>query len=155
MSIRKGDRIVVHYTGKYENGTVFDSSFSRKEPVTFTVGNGQMIEGFEEAVLGMTTGEEKTVTLPPEKAYGAVLEDNFVELPLVQLPESLNPEVGEVLTLSAEGQPVQVRVREVRNETLLLDGNHPMAGKTLVFTIRIVEINPEQPPKGVNILPDW
>ncbi|MGF1534808.1 MAG: peptidylprolyl isomerase [Bernardetiaceae bacterium] len=155
MSIKKGDQIAVHYTGKFTNGTVFDSSLPRQEPLKFTVGAGQMIKGFDQAVLGMQLNEEKTVTLPPEEAYGIEEPDNFVELPNSRLPEGMSPEVGETLTLSTQNGEFQVRVHACKADSIVLNANHPMAGKTLVFDIKIMEINPGKLPEGVNLLPDW
>lgn len=141
MQIKEGDEIAVHYTGKFTDGTVFDSSIAREEPIKFTVGAGQMIQGFDEAVVGMGVDEEKTITLPPEKAYGVENEENFVELPKSKVPEDMNPEQGDTLTLSTESGNFQVQVHEVKPESLVLNANHPMAGKTLVFDIKIVSIN--------------
>lgn len=152
MQIKKGDEVAVHYTGKFTDGTVFDSSIPRKEPLRFTVGAGQMIKGFDQAVEGMTKDEEKTVTLQPEEAYGVENKENFVELPKSQLPEGMEPQVGETLTLSTQGGNFQVRVHELKEESLVLNANHPMAGKTLVFDIKVVEVNPQEP--KVDILPD-
>lgn len=111
-----------------------------------------MIKGFDQAVEGMTKDEEKTVTLQPEEAYGVENKENFVELPKSQLPEGMEPQVGETLTLSTQGGNFQVRVHELKEESLVLNANHPMAGKTLVFDIKVVEVNPQEP--KVDILPD-
>ncbi len=152
MAIKKGDEVTVHYTGRFESGEVFDSSIPRKEPLRFTVGAGQMIKGFDKAVEGMEVEEEKTITLPPAEAYGEEKDENFVELPKTQLPPDLKPKVGDELTLSTQGGNFQVRVHELKEETLVLNANPPMAGKTLVFDIKVVEVNPKDSP---NFLPDW
>ncbi|MEM6299118.1 MAG: peptidylprolyl isomerase [Bacteroidota bacterium] len=152
MAIKKGDEVAVHYTGRFEDGQVFDSSIPRKEPLRFTVGAGQMIKGFDKAVEGMEVEEEKTVTLPPAEAYGEAKAENFVELPKTQFPPDLKPKVGDELTLSSQGGNFQVRVHELKEETVVLDANPPMAGKTLIFDIKIIEVNPKESP---NFLPDW
>lgn len=135
-----GDTVKVHYTGKLEDGTVFDSSRDR-EPLEFTLDAGQIIPGFEEAVEGMEEGEETTVEIPPEKAYGMHQEDAVMEFPLEQLPDEIEPQVGMQLQLqSANGQAFPARVTEVGDATVVLDANHPLAGETLTFDIELVEI---------------
>ena len=135
-----GDTVKVHYTGKLEDGTVFDSSRER-EPLEFTVDAGQIIPGFEEAVAGMKEGEEQTVEIPPEKAYGAHQDEAVMEFPMEQFPEEVDPEVGMQLQLQgADGQAFPARVVEVGDETVVLDANHPLAGETLTFDIELVEV---------------
>lgn len=135
-----GDTVKVHYTGKLEDGTVFDSSRER-EPLEFTLESGQIIPGFEEAVEGMEEGEETTVEIPPEKAYGMRQEDAVMEFPATELPDEMEPEVGMQLQLQgANGQAFPARVVEVGDETVVLDANHPLAGETLTFDIELVEV---------------
>jgi FKBP-type peptidyl-prolyl cis-trans isomerase SlpA len=136
--IENGNTVKVHYTGTFENGEVFDSSVERNEPISFTVGSKQVIPGFENALMGMAIGESKKVTLVPEQAYGNVINEMIQEVDKTLVPPTVK--VGEVLTSQTEQGPFNVVVREVNENTVLLDGNHPMAGKTLVFELEVVEI---------------
>ena len=136
--IENGNTVKVHYTGTFENGEVFDSSVERNEPISFTVGSKQVIPGFENALMGMTIGESKKVTLVPEQAYGTVINEMIQEVDKTLVPPTVK--VGEVLTSQTEQGQFNVVVREVNENTVLLDGNHPMAGKTLVFELEVVEI---------------
>jgi FKBP-type peptidyl-prolyl cis-trans isomerase SlpA len=136
--IESGNTVKVHYTGTFENGEVFDSSVERNEPISFTIGSKQVIPGFENALLGMTIGESKKVTLAPEEAYGNVINEMIQEVDKTLVPPTVK--VGEVLTSQTEQGQFNVVVREVNENTVLLDGNHPMAGKTLVFELEVVEI---------------
>ena len=130
----------VHYTGKLEDGTVFDSSVDR-EPIEFTIGEGKVIPGFEKAVVGMAPEETKETVLPSEEAYGPRDDQRMVAIERDQLPPDLNPEVGMPLQMQTqEGQPVQVIVREVKEESITLDANHPLAGKDLTFELELVEV---------------
>lgn len=133
MAAENGNHVFVHYTGTLDNGTVFDSSEGR-EPLEFDVGSGQLIRGFDAAVLGMKESEEKTVTIKPEDAYGYPDPGNIVEIPRENIPEGTK--TGD--TLYAEGRPVTVV--EVRNDTVVIDANHPLAGKNLTFRIKLVKI---------------
>lgn len=133
MAVKKGDHVFVNYTGTLEDGTVFDSSEGR-QPLNFTAGTGQMIKGFDAAVIGMKVGEEKTVTIKPEDAYGAYDPRNVVAVPRKNVP--LNVKAGD--TLNAGGQPV--KVIEVQSDTVFIDVNHFLAGKTLIFRIKVVGI---------------
>lgn len=138
---QNGDRVAVHYTGRFLDGQVFDTSLARNEPLEFVVGAGQMIKGFDEAVLGMTLNEQKTVTLAPQDAYGIRNEQYVISIPVSQLPEDLNPQIGDELVLHLQdGSNFPVIVADLSSETITLDGNHPMAGKTLVFDIQLLEI---------------
>lgn len=137
---KSGDKVKVHYTGKLTNGEQFDSSEGRA-PLEFTVGAGQMIKGFDNAIPGMEIGEKKTITIAPEEAYGAVDQDAILEFPKSNIPDSLKIEEGMQLQLqSASGQPVPVVVKEIKEESVILDANHRLAGKELVFDIELVEI---------------
>ncbi len=137
---KAGDQVKVHYTGKLEDGTVFDSSEGRA-PLSFTLGQGQVIPGFEEAVTGLTQGESRTTKIPPAQAYGAHNAEMVMAVDRGQMPPDLDPEVGHQLQLTLQnGQQVPVVVAEVTEETVTIDANHPLAGKALVFDIELVEI---------------
>lgn len=138
---KQGDTVQIHYTGKLEDGTVFDSSEGR-EPLSFTVGNGQVIPGFEEAVIGMTADEKKNVTIPVDKAYGPRNEELIIEVPRDQVPPDINPEVGQKLQMQGpDNQMIVVEVTGVTDEQVTLDANPPLAGKDLVFDIEMVAIS--------------
>jgi len=137
---KQGDSVRIHYTGRLEDGTVFDRSEPRG-PLEFTLGEGRIIPGFEEAVQGMEQGEIKTVTIPPEQAYGEVRDELILTVPAVQLPEGFAPEVGKQLEMrTGEGETVPVRVVEVGENAVRLDANHPLAGKELIFDLELVAI---------------
>ena len=138
--VKKGDTIRVHYTGKLEDGQEFDSSSSR-DPLQFEVGAGSVIKGFENAVVDLKPGDKNTVTIVPEEAYGERDENLLIKMPKKSVPEGVTPEVGMRLQLAnQQGQAVPVVVTEVLDDSLRLDANHPLAGKTLVFDIEVVEI---------------
>jgi FKBP-type peptidyl-prolyl cis-trans isomerase 2 len=137
---RNGDTVQVHYTGKLADGTVFDSSVGR-EPLEFTLGAGQMIPGFEEAVFGMKVGEKKTVTIPVDEAYGPYRDDLVVEISREKLPSDMTPEVGQQLVMrQPDGREIVVTITKVSDETVTVDANHPLAGKELTFEIELVKI---------------
>lgn len=138
-AINAGDTIAVDYTGKLEDGNVFDSS-EGKAPLTFTVGSGMLIKGFDTAVIGMTKGESKTVTIPPEEGYGLRNEEAFVDVAKVHIPEDIPLAVGMQLQLQdPQGRPVMATVAEIGDESVKMDINHFLAGKTLTFDITIKE----------------
>lgn len=140
-TMKNGDKVTVHYTGKFEDGTVFDSSRDQK-PLTFTVGKNELIDGFAEAISTMTVGENKTVSLSPEKAYGDRDDSLIIEFPLSNFPEEIELEAGlELELLDEDSEPVPVTVLEVKEETVVLDGNAPLAGETLIFDIEVLAIN--------------
>jgi len=137
---KQGDTVSVHYTGKLEDGRVFDSSLKR-EPLQFTLGEGKIIPGFEVAVAGMSAGEKKTITLPPEEAYGPRREEMVVEMGRDKMPDGVEPQVGQHLQLmNAAGQALVALIVDVRDDVVVLDGNHPLAGKALIFEIELVKI---------------
>ncbi len=141
MTIKEGDNIAVHYTGTFEDGEVFDSSRER-DALAFTVGAGQMIKGFDKAVMGMKIGETTNITLPPEEAYGESNKDMIFDMPRANFPAEMELEVGMQLQLAdQQGQPIPATVADIGDEVVQMDVNHPMAGKTLNFDIEIVEIN--------------
>lgn len=140
-SAKSGDTVRVHYTGKLEDGTVFDSSADR-DPLEFKLGEGQVIPGFEQAIAGMKPGESKTTTIPPEQAYGPRREDMVATIERAQLPDSLDPAVGQQLSVRQEsGRQFRVMVTEVSETTVTIDANHRLAGKTLVFDLELVAVN--------------
>jgi peptidylprolyl isomerase len=137
--VRKGDSVKVHYTGTLADGTVFDSSVGR-EPLAVTVGSGQVIAGFDEALLGMTVGEKKTVLIPVDKAYGARNEEMVMEVPIEQVPPDLDAEVGTRLELGGmNGELIRVVVSAISKTHITLDANPPLAGKDLTFTIEVLD----------------
>ncbi len=138
--VKEGDLVKVHYTGKLVNGEQFDSSVGR-EPLEFTVGAGQMIKGFDDAMPGMSLGEKKTINIAPEDGYGARSEEAIIEFPKENVPADMVLEPGMPLTLSNQaGQPVPVIVVEVKDDIIILDANHFLAGQELIFDIELVEI---------------
>ncbi|MGB2728247.1 MAG: peptidylprolyl isomerase [Halobacteriota archaeon] len=137
---KHGDTVKVHYTGKLEDGTVFDTSVDR-DPLQFTIGEGQIIPGFEQAVLGMNPGESKTIRIPTDEAYGTRREEMVMMVDRNQLPADLNPEVGQQLqSRQPDGQTIVVTVTEVSESSVTVDANHPLAGKDLTFDIQLVEV---------------
>ena len=134
-------QVKVHYTGTLDDGSVFDSSEGR-EPLAFTVGAGNMIPGFENAVLGMAINEIKKIKIPCEQAYGPVRDDLIQELNKSVLPQGLTPQVGQRLqSQDDQGRSFVVTVRQVKEQTIVIDGNHELAGKDLQFEIRLVELD--------------
>ncbi len=137
---QKGDTVHIHYTGRLDDGTVFDTSENR-DPLGFVLGEGQVIPGFEAAVEGMTEGDEKTTTIESERAYGPRREELLLEVGLDKMPEEVEPEVGQPLQMrTADGQTVQVAITEVTDEHVVVDANHPLAGRDLTFDIKLVKI---------------
>ncbi|UCD58741.1 MAG: peptidylprolyl isomerase [Candidatus Hydrogenedentota bacterium] len=135
-----GDSVKVHYTGTLDDGTIFDSSVDR-EPLEFTLGEGQVIVGFEEAIVGMRPSESKTTTVPANKAYGPHNPEMVVAVDRDRFPEHLEPKVGQQLQMrQAQGQVIVVTVTEVSESSVMLDANHPLAGKDLTFEIQLVGI---------------
>lgn len=142
QQVKSGDKVRVHYHGKLRSGETFDSSQGR-EPLEFTVGGGQVIKGFDDGVKGMQIGDKRTVEIPVQDAYGEKEEGRVVEFPKAQFPPNLNPEVGMQLMMSdGEGHQIPVLVTEVKEESVVLDANHPLAGQELIFDIELVEIVP-------------
>jgi FKBP-type peptidyl-prolyl cis-trans isomerase 2 len=136
--IENGKVVSVHYVGKFADGEVFDSSEGR-EPLQFQVGSGQLIPGFESAIIGKVVGDKVTANITPEEGYGLVREDLIVSVPLDKMPGDV--EVGQALEAQGDdGQSAQVFVKEVNEDNVVIDGNHPLAGKDLVFEIEVVEI---------------
>jgi peptidylprolyl isomerase len=137
---KAGDTVRVHYTGKLEDGSVFDSSENR-EPLEFTIGAGQVIPGFEAAVTGMATGESKSATIPPEEGYGPRRKEMMAVVDREQLPDDLDVSVGQRLQVQqSDGRQLVVSVADIADETVTLDANHELAGKTLTFDLQLVEV---------------
>ncbi|MEM8530224.1 MAG: peptidylprolyl isomerase [Chloroflexota bacterium] len=137
---QNGDTVVVHYTGKHADSTVFDSSQDR-DPLTFTLGKGELISGFEQAVLGMEPGESRTTTIPAEQAYGQHEPNLITEVSRDQLPSDLEIAVGQSLQLQhPDGMTIPVSVTEISETSVTLDANHPLAGQDLTFEIQLVAI---------------
>ncbi|MCS7313958.1 MAG: peptidylprolyl isomerase [Bryobacterales bacterium] len=139
-----GDTVRVHYTGRLDDGTVFDSSL-RSGPLEFTIGDGQLIPGFENAVIGMTPGETKTQKIPAEDAYGPHADFLVIEVDRRRVPPDLDPKVGDRLQLQhPDGRVTPVLVTAVTESSITLDANHPLAGKDLTFDIELLEILQEE-----------
>jgi FKBP-type peptidyl-prolyl cis-trans isomerase 2 len=142
---KKGDKVKIHYHGRLTDGTTFDSSEGR-EPLAFELGGGMVIAGFDDGVTGMTIGEKKTVNIPATEAYGEKNEEMILEFPKTQFPEDMTPEIGMQLNMSnSQGQNFPVVIVEVREEVVILDANHPLAGKELIFDLELVEIEGASP----------
>lgn len=141
QAAKAGDTVQVHYTGKFGDGSVFDSSAGR-DPLEFTVGAGQVIPGFEQAVEGMAVGQTKTVTIPSAEAYGERVAEAVLQVPREQLPPDLEPEVGQQLVMqSREGRQIPIVVVEVTEDSITIDANHPLAGRDLTFEIELVSVH--------------
>jgi peptidylprolyl isomerase len=138
---KQGDTVRVHYRGKLQDGSVFDDTFDR-EPLRFTIGGGQLIPGFEEAVVGMTPGDSKTTALPVEKAFGRHLEERVVEVPKNKFARwDAEPIVGKPVPIpQPEGSPIDAIVTEVTEAKVTVDFNHPFAGQDLTIDIKLLEI---------------
>ena len=138
--VKHGDTVKIHYTGKFEDGRVFDTSVGR-EPLEFTVGANQVIPGFEKGIVGMNQDESRTITIPPDEAYRPHHREMVLDIPRNEFPPNIQPEVGQQLELQQpNGQAVIVMVVEVSESCVTLDGNHPLAGKDLIFDIQLIEI---------------
>jgi peptidylprolyl isomerase len=137
---KHGDTVKVHYTGKLEDSTVFDSS-TKRDPLQFKIGDSQIIPGFEQAVVGMNPGESKTIKLPADKAYGPYREEMVLVVDQNQFPKNLKLEVGQQLQIpQKDGRKTLVTVTNFSESSVMLDANHPLAGKDLSFDIQLIEI---------------
>jgi len=136
---KNGDTLQVDYTGKLADGTVFDTSIGR-EPLEFTLGAGQMIPGFEKAVLGMKVGETKTVTIPSDEAYGPRRDDLVREMPRKELPSGIPAEIGQKLPIVQEGRLSILTITKVSDNVVTVDANPTLAGKDLTFEIKLLKI---------------
>ena len=139
--VEKGNKIKVQYVGTLNNGEKFDSSHDRGQTLDFEVGSGQMIKGFDEGVIGMEVGESKTLQLKPEDAYGLRNEEAQTEVPREALPQDFNPQIGETVQgQTVDGRPILAKVKELLEDKVILDLNHPLAGEELNFQVDLVEI---------------
>lgn len=138
--VTKEDTVKVHYTGKLENGQVFDSSENR-EPLEFKMGAGQLIHGFEKEVMGMEEGESKEFVLDSSDAYGPYRKDLVSEISKEYLPKDLDPKVGtQLVSKTQDGKEFPVFIKELKEESVVIDANHPLAGENLTFDIKVVEV---------------
>jgi peptidylprolyl isomerase len=137
---KNGDKVKVNYTGKLDDGTVFDTT-SGRSPLEFTIGEGQLIPDFEQAVIGMEPGESKSIQVASENAYGPHRDEMVMTVERKDLPQGLDPQVNQQLQVQqANSQPFVVTVTEVSEASVTLDANHPLAGKDLLFDIQLAEI---------------
>ena len=137
---KEGDKVKVHYTGKLEDGSVFDTSENRP-PLEFEIGKGNVIPGFEKGVVGMELNDKKTITIPADEAYGQRRDELTVEVTKKDFPADIEPNVGQQLQIKRpDGHVIDVTITKVEGDNVTLDANHPLAGKTLVFDIELVEI---------------
>lgn len=138
--IQNGDTVIVNYTGRLEDGTIFDSSLIEgREPLTSTLGQGQLISGFENGLMEMIVGEKKTIEIEPENAYGNYIPEMVTLVGLNQVPEGVK--VGETLQGNTPNGPVNVLVKEINENGVVLDANHPLAGKKLIFDLEVMGIS--------------
>ena len=138
--VKENDTIKLHYTGKLTDGQVFDSSVER-EPIEFTVGEGKIIPGLEKGVIDMEINEKKTIEIAKDDAYGEASDELFQQVKKEQLPEDIKPEVGMgLVSKNPDGSERQLRVAEVNDDHIVVDANHPLAGKDLVFDVELIEI---------------
>ena len=140
IQVTVNSTVKVHYTGKLADGEVFDTS-DGKEPIEFTLGQGQLIPGFEKGLIDMKLNEKKTINMTKDEAYGEVNETLIQEVKKTDLPQDMEPKVGMgLVSKSPEGQEINLMVVEVKEETIVIDGNHPLAGRDLIFDLEVVEI---------------
>lgn len=138
--VKENDTVKVHYTGKLNNGQVFDSSLQRG-PLEVKLGQGSLIPGFEKELIDMSVNEKKTVTIPKEEAYGDIKKELFQSVKKEQLPESIKPEIGMTLVASTpDGSEQQVVIVDVKDDHIVLDANHPLAGQDLIFELELIDI---------------
>lgn len=138
--VKEGDTIKIHYTGKLEDGTVFDSS-EGAIPFEFTVGEGKIIPGLEQGVIGMEPGESRSITIPMELAYGPYMKERIFEMDKKRAPEDFSPGIGQQIQMHrADGMPVIATVIGIFEDHFIMDCNHPFAGKTLIFDTKLLEI---------------
>lgn len=138
--VKVGDKIKLHFSGKLENGEVFDSSFG-KEPLEFEVGKGDVITGIDEAVIGMRINQEKMIHINSDKAYGAVEKELIISISKNELPSNLEVKLNQELSIPLDdGGPVKVRISKIDDDAIEFDGNHPLAGKNLIFELKLIDI---------------
>jgi len=139
---KNGDKVTVHYTGKFEDGKVFDTSLDG-QPLSFELGNGHVIQGFNDAVVGMEPGESKTVTISPDKAYGDYKKELVINVEKSKLPPDADPQIGQKLSANHSGNDTKINftIVEIEDDVLTLDANHVLSGRNLVFDIELVEVS--------------
>jgi peptidylprolyl isomerase len=142
MEARIGDTVKVHYQGRLKDGTVFDDSNARQELLEFTIGKSSLIPGFENAVLGMRPGEDKLIELTPQEGFGPHHQDLVVTVGRKEFPADFTPVLGQQLKVTQDEKELVVSVTAITDDKITLDANHPLAGKDLVFDIKLVEIKP-------------
>ena len=141
MTAKANDKVKVHYKGTLKTGEVFDSSEGR-DPLEFTLGTGQVIPGFDNGIQGMAVNESKTINIPATEAYGEVRQELIQDVPKSNLPEEIKPEVGmQLMSNTPDGQQIPLVVTEVKDESITVDANHPLAGKDLIFEVTLVSIS--------------
>lgn len=141
MTAKANDKVKVHYKGTLKGGEIFDSS-EGKDPLEFTLGTGQVIPGFDNGIQGMTENESKTINIAAEDAYGEVRKELIQEVPKSHLPEEIKPEIGmQLMSNTPDGQQIPLVVTEIKDESIIVDANHPLAGKDLIFEVTLVSIN--------------
>ena len=139
-TVKLSDQIQVHYTGKVESGEIFDSSLER-DPLSFKVGEGKLLKGFEEAVVGMKVNDKKEINIPSEEGYGIIREDLIATVDRKNLSQDIEPEGGmELMSKYPDGTDVVVRIVKVAENEVVVDANHPLAGRDLTFEITLVSI---------------
>ncbi len=138
--IKLGDKVKIHYKGTFEDGEEFDSSFG-SDPLTLTVGNGEVIKGLDEALIGMEKSQKKKIHIPSDKAYGSFQKELVVSIKRETMPADITLKIGKQLQIpNQEGIPITVTIKEITDDAVLLDANHPLAGKNLIFEIEIIDI---------------
>jgi len=139
---KSGDKVTVHYTGKFEDGKVFDTSLDG-HPLSFELGNGHVIQGFNDALVGMEPGESKTVTISPDKAYGDYKKELVIKVEKSKLPPDADPQIGQKLSANHSGNDTKINftIVEIEDDVLTLDANHVLSGRNLVFDIELVEVS--------------
>ena len=139
--VKENNTVKVNYTGKLSDGQIFDSS-EGKEPIEFTLGEGRLIPGFEKGLIDMTLNEKKTITIAKEEAYGDVNDSLIQEVKKTELPQDMAPQVGMgLVSKSPDGQEINLVITEVKEDSVIIDGNHPLAGRDLIFDLEVVAIN--------------
>jgi FKBP-type peptidyl-prolyl cis-trans isomerase 2 len=137
--VENGKSVIVHYTGRFEDGTVFDTSMTEgREPINTVLGQGSLIKGFESGLIGMSEGEKKTIEISPEEGYGEYLDGLVTVVKNDQVPSGVK--VGDVLQSQSDRGTINVTVKEITEEGVKLDANHPMAGKKLIFDLEVVNV---------------
>lgn len=139
-TVKANNTVKVHYTGKLTNGQIFDTT-EGKDPIEFTLGEGNLIPGFESGLIDMKLNEKKSFTIAKEEAYGDVIQELIQEVNKTELPQDMEPKVGMgLVSKSPDGREMNLMVVEVKEESIVIDGNHPLAGRDLVFDIEVLEI---------------